>query len=159
MDESFVKISTSPAFTWWIRTVASKLDPLLFRATGGRWFTFGPATMPMVTLSTIGRRSGRRHDVHLAAIEHEGELHVVASAMGQRKHPAWRYNLEANPEIEVQAIGERFRARAEVLTDEEKAQIWDTVRAAIPQMVVYETRTDRNIRVFRLKRLNGETTQ
>lgn len=153
MDETFVKISTSSAFTWWIRNVAAKLDPILFKATGGRWSTFGPPAMPMVTLSTIGRRSGRPHDVHLAAVEFEGELHVVASAMGQQKHPAWRYNLEANPEIEVQSVGEHFRARAEVLTDEEKARIWERVREALPQMRVYETRTTRNIRVFRLKRL------
>ena len=45
---------------------------------------------------------------------------MVASAMGAQRHPGWRYNLEANPEIEVQAVGERYRARAEVLSDAEK---------------------------------------
>jgi hypothetical protein len=39
-----------------------------------------------------------------------------------------------------------------VLTDAEKAEVWDDVRRAIPQMNVYEGRTDRNIRVFRLSR-------
>lgn len=153
MDDNIVKISTSPAFTWWIRNVAAKLDPVLFKLTNGRWSTFGPPAMPMVTIETIGRRSGRPHAVHLAAVERGGELHIVASAMGQKKHPAWRYNLEANPEIRVQAVGESFQARAEALTDAEKAEIWDDVKAAIPQMNVYEMRTDRNIRVFRLKRI------
>lgn len=154
MDDTFVKISTSPAFTWWIKNVAAKLDPILFKMTGGRLSTFGPPVMPMVTLDTIGRRSGRRHSVHLAAIEHDGTLHVVASAMGQQKHPAWRYNLEANPEIHVQAVGRSFRARAEVLSDDEKARIWHEVKRALPQMNVYETRTARNIRVFRLQPLD-----
>ena len=72
--------------------------------------------------------------------------------MGQQRHPAWRYNLEAHPEVEVQMRGERFRARAERLDDAEKARVWDRIRDQIPQMRIYETRTDRNICVFRLRR-------
>lgn len=159
MDERFVKIATSPAFTWWIRNFAAKIDPVLFKLTNGRWSTFGPPAMPMVTLDTIGRRSGRLHSVHLAAIERNGELYVVASAMGQKKHPAWRYNLEANPEIRVQSVGESFHARAEVLSDGEKAGIWGQVKETIPMMNVYETRTDRNIRVFHLKRIDPSCTE
>ena len=49
--------------------------------------------------------------------------------------------------------GERFTARARVLSDAEKDQVWSRVRRAIPQMKVYEKRTERNIRVFRLSRL------
>jgi hypothetical protein len=50
--------------------------------------------------------------------------------------------------------GERFAARAEVLTDPEKEAVWADVRRAIPQVDVYEKRTDRNIRVFRLRRVS-----
>ena len=83
---------------------------------------------------------------------------VVASAMGQEKHPAWRYNLEAHPEVEVQAQGERYRAIAQVLSEVEKKEIWDSIKQLIPQMNVYEKRTDRNIRVFRLRRTDGAST-
>jgi hypothetical protein len=51
--------------------------------------------------------------------------------------------------------GERFAARAQMLSDSEKQAVWADVRQAIPQMNVYETRTDRNIRVFRLSRADG----
>ena len=51
--------------------------------------------------------------------------------------------------------GERFAARAEVLTDAEKEEVWADIRHAIPQMKVYEQRTDRNIRVFRLSRVGS----
>jgi hypothetical protein len=40
---------------------------------------------------------------------------------------------------------------ASVLGDDEKAQRWDDIVAAIPQMATYVGRTDRNIRVFRLR--------
>jgi hypothetical protein len=43
-----------------------------------------------------------------------------------------------------------MEARASVLSDAEKATVWPEVQRAIPQMRVYEKRTDRNIRVYRL---------
>jgi deazaflavin-dependent oxidoreductase (nitroreductase family) len=111
--------------------------------------------MPKLALTTIGRRSGRPRSVQLAYVEHEGAFLVVASSMGQAKHPAWRYNLEANPDVEVQVRGERFAARARVLSDAEKQVVWDRIRRAIPQMNVYVKRTNRNIRVFRLVRVDS----
>jgi deazaflavin-dependent oxidoreductase (nitroreductase family) len=154
MGERFIVwLSTNPVATWLIRHVASPLDPLIFKATNGRFTSLGPPAMPMLTLTAIGRSSGQPRSVHLACLEHEGDYLVVASAMGQHRHPAWRYNLEANPEVEVQLRGERFAARARVLSDAEKTEVWDDIRRAIPQMNVYEKRTDRNIRVFRLSRV------
>ncbi|MEM7411992.1 MAG: nitroreductase family deazaflavin-dependent oxidoreductase [Myxococcota bacterium] len=156
-DDLTVRITTHPATIWFIRNVASRLDPWVFRATNGRFFSMGKPDMPMVTLLTRGRRSGRIRPVHLASIQHEGHAHVVASAMGQERHPGWRYNLEAHPEVEVQAAGERYTARAEVLTDAEKSAMWDLVCALIPQIRIYEQRTDRNIRLFRLRRVAPES--
>lgn len=153
MSDFAVRATTHPVTTFLIRNIASRLDPRIFRATNGRYFTFGAPTMPMVTLTTKGARTGKPRLIHLACLEHEGDLLVVASAMGQEKHPGWSYNLEASPEVEVQAPGERFMARAEVLPDAEKAGIWGAVHDAIPQMAVYEGRTDRNIKVFRLRRI------
>lgn len=147
-----VRLVTHPVSTWLIRHVCSPLDPLIFRATNGRLFSMGAPSGGMVTITMTGRRTGRRRSVHLACVEHEGDRLIVASAMGQQRHPGWRYNLEANPEVEVQAVGERYRARAEVLSDEEKARVWDAIRGVIPMIHVYEQRTDRNIRVFRLVR-------
>ncbi len=156
MSERYIVwISTHPVATWLIKHVASRLDPLIFKATNGRFTSMGPPAMPMLTMTAIGRRSGQPRSVQLACIEHDGDPLVVASAMGQQKHPAWRYNIEANPEVEVQVRGQRFAARAEVLSDPEKNEVWPDVRRAIPQMKVYEKRTDRNIRVFRLSRVSS----
>lgn len=136
--------------TWIVRNWAAKVDPALFRATNGRFTSTGIPTLPMLTLTTIGRRSGRPHAVQLAWVEDGDSMLVVASAMGQERHPAWRYNLEAHPEVEVQLRGRRIRATARILDDDEKARAWDRIKRVIPQMNVYERRTDRNIRVFRL---------
>jgi deazaflavin-dependent oxidoreductase (nitroreductase family) len=156
MSDSFaVRLVTHPVSTWIIRNICAPLDPLIFKATNGRFFTMGAPSGGMVTITMTGRRTGKPRSVHLACIEHEGDQLVVASAMGQQKHPGWRYNLEANPDVELQLCGERYAARARVLTDSEKEEVWDKIRGVIPMIHVYERRTDRNIRVFRLTRAAG----
>ncbi len=148
-------ISATPVASWLVKHFASRLDPLIFKATNGRFTSMGPPFMPMLTMTAIGCSSGQPRAVQLACLEHEGDYLVVASAMGQQKHPAWRYNIEANPQVQIQMRGERFVAWAQVLTDPEKERVWDEIRRAIPQMNVYEKRTDRNIRVFRLSRVSS----
>ena len=149
-----VRLVTNPVSTWLIRTICAPLDPILFRATNGRYFTMGPGSPSMLTITMRGRKSGKLRSVHLTSVEHDGDRLIVASAMGQEKHPGWRYNLEANPEIEVQAVGRRYRAQAEVLTDDEKNGVWEKMKTQVPMIHVYEKRTDRNIRVFRLREIS-----
>lgn len=144
--------SSTPVGSWIVKHFASKVDPILFRATGGRITSTGLPTLPQLTMSVVGRKSGKTRHVQLAYVEDRGDDLVVASAMGQERHPGWRYNLEANPEVEIVKRGERFRARASVLSDEEKTRVWPAVKQVIPQMATYAGRTDRNIRVFRLSR-------
>ena len=143
--------SATPLGSWIVKHVASPLDPLIFRATNGRFTSTGIPTLPMLAVTMVGRKSGKPRTVQLAFVEDDGAYLVVASAMGQERHPAWRYNLEANPEVTLQIRGRTLPARARVLSDEEKASVWPAIHETIPQMRTYETRTDRNIRVFRLE--------
>lgn len=145
------RFSATRAGSWLVKHFASHVDPLIFRATNGRFTSTGPPTLPMLAVTMQGRKTGQPRTVQLAYHEHEGGYLVVASAMGQERHPGWRYNLEANPEVELQVRGRRLAATARVLTDEEKAAVWPAIRETIPQMHVYENRTERNIRVFCLE--------
>ena len=144
--------SATRAGSWLVKHVASPLDPIVFKATNGRFTITGVPTLPMLTLTVIGRKSRQPRDVQLAYHRDGNDFLVVASAMGQERHPAWRYNLEANPDVEVQTRGERFKAHAAMLGDGEKERLWPAIAQTIPQMHVYERRTPRNIRVFRLTR-------
>ncbi|MFN7950588.1 MAG: nitroreductase family deazaflavin-dependent oxidoreductase [bacterium] len=145
-------LSATKFGSWLVKHFASKVDPILFRATNGRLTSTGVPTLPMLTLTAVGRKSGEKRSVQLAYHRDGSDFLVVASAMGQERHPAWKYNIEANPAVEVQVRGERFAATAVPLSDEEKTQLWPAIKRTIPQMNVYEARTDRNIRVFRLRR-------
>ncbi len=146
------RLSATAFGSWLVKHVSSKIDPLIFRATGGRYTSTLVPTLPMLAMTATGRSSGRPRSVQLAYHRDGDDLLVVASAMGQERHPAWRYNIEAHPEVEVQVRGERYRATAARLADEEKERLWPAICETIPQMRVYERRTDRNIRVFRLTR-------
>lgn len=155
MYARFVNWLSATAFgSWLVKHLASRLDPVLFKATNGRLSMTGVPTLPMLTLTTIGRKSGKPRDTQLAWHDDGGDFLVVASAMGQERHPDWSYNLLANPDAEVQLRGARARVRARVLDDAEKARVWPAVKRTIPQMIVYEQRTARNIRVFRLSRIS-----
>jgi deazaflavin-dependent oxidoreductase (nitroreductase family) len=146
-------LSATRIGSWLVKHVASPLDPKIFAATNGRFTLTGKPTLPMLTLTVRGRKSGKPRSVQLAYHRIGEDLLVVASAMGQARHPGWRYNLEACPEVQIQLRGERFEAKASALGDEEKAAVWPAIKRTIPQMHTYETRTDRNIVVFRLQRV------
>jgi deazaflavin-dependent oxidoreductase (nitroreductase family) len=144
------RFSATKVGSWLVRNVAAKVDPVLFKASGGRFTSTGKPTLPMLALTVPGRRSGEPRTVQLAYATDGDDLLVVASAMGQERHPAWRYNLEAAGGGSVQLPGRVVEVRATVLADDEKAAVWDRIVATIPQMTTYVERTDRNIRVFRL---------
>lgn len=154
MYARFVNWLSATAFgSWLVKHLASRVDPVLFKATGGRLTMTGVPTLPMLTLTTTGRKSGKPRDTQLAYHLDAGDFLVVASAMGQERHPDWSYNLLASPDAEVQLRGERVRIRGRLLDDAEKTRVWPAVKRTIPQMNVYERRTSRNIRVFRLTRV------
>jgi deazaflavin-dependent oxidoreductase (nitroreductase family) len=144
--------SATRAGSFVVKHVASRIDPVLFRWSKGRITSTGKPTLPMLALTTTGARSGEPRTVQLAYHRDGDDLLVVASAMGQERHPAWRYNLDAHPDVRVLVRGEEYPAVASVLSPEEKARHWNAIATTIPQMRVYEKRTDREIRVYRLTR-------
>lgn len=144
------RLSATPFGSWIVRVFAAKVDPLIFRASNGRFTSTGKPTLPMLAVTAIGAKSGEPRTVQLAYHRDGADFLVVASAMGQERHPAWSYNLIANPEVELQLRGERVAAVAEVLSSAEKEGLWGEIASTIPQMHTYRRRTDRDIKVFRL---------
>jgi deazaflavin-dependent oxidoreductase (nitroreductase family) len=126
------------------------IDPFLFKLSGGRFTSIGPPVIPQVLITTTGRKSGRQREAQLVYTDIDGVVHIVASNFGGNRHPAWSYNLDANPEATMQLKSEPIAVSAERLTDADKAQIWDRLVDNIPNYAVYRERTDRNIKVYRL---------
>jgi deazaflavin-dependent oxidoreductase (nitroreductase family) len=104
-------------------------------------------------LTTTGRRSGEPRPTPLIYGTHDGAYLVVASKGGSDEPPAWYRNLSENSDVEVQVVGDRFRARARTAGADEKPALWRTMAEIWPAYDEYQQRTDRDIPVVVLERV------
>ena len=106
----------------------------------------------VLLLTTTGRRSGEARVTPLIYQPYGEDLLIVASKGGTPAPPAWYVNLQADPEVEVQVLGERFHAHARTAAAEEKPAMWKVMTKAWPSYDDYQTRTERQIPVVVLER-------
>jgi deazaflavin-dependent oxidoreductase (nitroreductase family) len=127
--------------------VVTRAHEAVFRASGGRLLgSFGG--MPVLVLTTVGRKSGQPRSTMLTVPVRDGErLVLVASYGGDDRHPAWFLNLRDNPEVTVTMDGRTRPMRARVASPEEKADLWPRVVAAYEGYGGYQSRTSREIPV------------
>jgi deazaflavin-dependent oxidoreductase (nitroreductase family) len=117
----------------------------IFRASNGRLLNKGMG-MPVLELTTAGRKSGNRRTTMLTSPVRDGDMLVlVASYGGDDRHPAWFLNLRDNPDVEVTMGGETRPMRARAASADEKAELWPRVVAAYRGYAQYQTRTERDI--------------
>ncbi len=109
---------------------------------------------PVILLTTVGAKSGKLRKTPLMRVEHDGEYAVVASLGGAPKNPVWYYNIKANPRVEVQDGTERHDYQAREAVGEEKARWWDRAVQVWPDYANYQKKTDRQIPVFVLTRVD-----
>lgn len=104
-------------------------------------------TMPVVELTTIGRKSGVRRTVLLTSPVQEGDTYVVvASRGGDDEHPAWFLNLRDNPAVDVSTDGTSTRPmHARVADADERARLWPRITADHKNYASYQTKTTREI--------------
>lgn len=102
--------------------------------------------MPVVKLTTTGRKSGRPRTTMLTSPAKDGEnLVLVASYGGSPKHPDWFLNLRDHPEVEVMTRGFKGRRHARVATSEEKDRIWPELTRKHRNYAGYQEKTSRDI--------------
>ena len=136
--------------------VANTVHRGLLKATGGR-FGWDLGHMPVVELTTTGRKSGQPRSVMLTSPVQEGAtIVVVASRGGDDEHPAWFLNLRDNPDVEVSLKGRpKQRMRARVATGEERARLWPEVTEKYKGYAGYQTKTKREIPLVLLEPAGG----
>jgi deazaflavin-dependent oxidoreductase (nitroreductase family) len=108
---------------------------------------------PILLLTTTGRHSGEPRTTPLIYGVSGDDHLVVASNGGSPDPPGWFQNLSEQPEVEVQVLGDRFRARARTATADEKPAMWREMVGHWPAYDDYTQRTDRDIPVVVLERV------
>lgn len=123
------------------------LHRAIYRVSGGRLIRRGFG-MPVVVLTTTGRKSGKRRETMLTTpLELGDSVVLVASFGGDDRHPAWFLNLREHPEVELERDGTKREMIARVTDGEERDDLWQRLTAAHGNYAGYQRKTDREIPV------------
>jgi deazaflavin-dependent oxidoreductase (nitroreductase family) len=153
IQKTLRRFAASGPGSWLFARVLHRIDRPLYRLTRGR-HTFASllSGIPVVMLTTSGAHSGHPRTVPVLGLPTAEGMAVIASNFGQHRHPAWYYNLRANPEGSVAVDGRSQRFRAVEAQGDRRRRIWEEGLRVYPGWSQYERRaTNRRIAVFVLE--------
>ena len=102
--------------------------------------------MPLVLLTTTGRKSGQPHTVALGAVPEGDGWIVIASNGGADVDPSWWLNMVTNPNVTVQMNDQVIKARMQEITNPaDRERIWNTAVANVKSYANYAMKTSRVI--------------
>ncbi|SDD34272.1 deazaflavin-dependent oxidoreductase, nitroreductase family [Rhodococcus tukisamuensis] len=135
----------------YVRKIASRTDPWVYRVTGGR-LPSRDWSVPSAPLRTTGAKSGLPREVQVSYFHDGSDPILIASNYGGARHPHWYHNLIAHPECQLG--GERFVATAITGADEHERlyALAERVYAGYHDYRVKTAPIGRQIPVFRLSR-------
>ena len=122
----------------------SAIHRLIYSASGGR-VGRRIAGMPVLLLTTTGRKTGKPRTSPLSYFEDDGAIVLVASYGGRPHNPAWFANLVAAGEGEVTIGRERRQMHARPATPEERARLWPRIVETYDGYAKYQAKTAREI--------------
>ena len=151
-----MKHASSPK--WWQRVnrkigslapvsrVAAKsmhhFDRLIFDLSDGRHTAVSLLLgLPVVTLTTVGAKSGVKRSVPLIGIPDGEKIVLIASNWGQKRHPAWYHNLSANPHVSLTYDQKEHDYIAHEATGPEYDYYWDKAASIYGGYNAYRTRS------------------
>ncbi|MFD9218599.1 nitroreductase family deazaflavin-dependent oxidoreductase [Streptomyces sp. NPDC060064] len=146
------KVSSTRAFARIAPHFVPALDRAVHRLTRGK-VLLSAQMLPGVVLTARGAKSGLPRVTPLACMpEESGDWILIGSNFGREGHPAWTANLIEHPEAEVSWRGKDVLVRARLLEGEERERAWRAALTFWPPYATYQSRVEREIRVFRLSR-------
>ncbi|KMS92715.1 nitroreductase family deazaflavin-dependent oxidoreductase [Prauserella rugosa] len=105
---------------------------------------------PLLLLHTLGARSGQ-HRVHPVMYLADGDRYLVfASKAGADTHPAWYWNLRANPHVKIEVGDLTLDVEASELAEPERTEKYRVQAERYSGFADYERKTDRVIPVVAL---------
>ena len=145
---------SSRAGAWVFSRTLRHLDTAVARVSGGR--QSAPqllAGLPVLDLTTTGRRSGRPRTSHLISIPVGDDLALLGTNFGQPATPAWVLNLEADPHASVTYRDRTLPVVARPATDAERAAVLERSRGIYGGYEKYQQRiSGRRVRIFVVER-------
>jgi deazaflavin-dependent oxidoreductase (nitroreductase family) len=148
------RFASSRCGAWLFSKTLHRLDDGVGRLSRGRHSVPGFfAGLPVVDVTTTGRRSGLPRTTHLIPIPIGDTLALVGTNFGQPSTPAWALNLEAEPRARVAFRSASREVVARPATEPETEQVMVTASAVYGGYSKYRQRiTGRRVRIFVLDR-------
>lgn len=133
---------------YWLSTcgpaLTFRLHRWAYRLTGGT-LVGTSGRMPVLLLTTTGRRTGEPRTQVLSYYRDDDRYVVVASHFGREQHPAWYLNLLACPRASIQVGRRHIAVEARPATADEKRRLWPLLVSSEPLYAIYRRRTARDI--------------
>lgn len=148
------RLGSTRAGAWVFSRTLRHLDTAVARVSRGR--QSAPqllAGLPVLDLTTTGRRSGRPRTSHLISIPVGDDLALLGTNFGQPATPAWVLNLEADPRATVTFRGRAVPVVARPATDAERVAVLERSRGIYGGYEKYQQRiSGRRVRIFVVER-------
>jgi deazaflavin-dependent oxidoreductase (nitroreductase family) len=118
----------------------------ILKVSGGR-IGWTAGDMPVLELTTTGRKSGQPRSVMLTSpLQEDDTMVIVASRGGDDQHPAWFLNLRDHPEVTVKLKdGPPRTMMATAASEDERDRMWPIIAGKYKNYAGYQTKTDRQI--------------
>ena len=129
-----------------LQQVMSSTHVFFYKLSGGR-IGGRMHKVPVLLLTTTGRKTGRKRTTPLLYIRDGNRLVIVASNGGRRMDPSWWLNLKRNPIAMVQVKDGKQTIYAQRAIGSEKERLWRLMTSAYPTYDDYQQKTDREIPV------------
>jgi len=117
-----------------------------YRRSGGA-LSGDMAGLPVLLVTTTGRRSGKPHTTPLGYIEDDNRFVVAASAGGAPSDPDWYRNLVASSSVTVEVGSYTYAAEATITTGAERDRLFDRLASTLPGMADHANTSGRVIPV------------
>jgi deazaflavin-dependent oxidoreductase (nitroreductase family) len=125
----------------------SKTHLLIHRLSRGR-FLGRMLGMPVLLLTTTGRRSAKPRTTPLTFFRDGADLVVIASNGGADRPPDWSLNLQQNPRAVVKIGRDQLTVQARTASAEERERLWVGIIATYSGYARYQEKTARQIPVL-----------
>jgi deazaflavin-dependent oxidoreductase (nitroreductase family) len=114
----------------------------VYKRSNGRFTATSALTgLPIVILTTTGARSGKARAIPVQVTPYGGDIILVGSNYGSKRHPGWYHNLKANPTCWIASDGRSQACVAREAEGEEKDTCWQLATKIMPTFDICQSRT------------------
>lgn len=120
------RLASLHLFSWLLSHTLHRIDGLFLRLTNNHTSLTSLLTgAPVVVLITLGVKSGRLRRTPLLTFRDGRKVILIASNFGNKRNPAWYYNLIANPQVYLSWDGKTGEYQARETDGEEREKYWN----------------------------------